>query len=435
MTTAQTFEKFIANLEIEDRAQISYRYGQITSVLNEKFRDTDSETANSLQVGSYGRRTAIKDISDLDMIYIMPPSDWDRFKDGRQSALLQEVKSAIQDRYPLTEIRGDGQVVSVTFANQEIEVVPGFENEDGSFDHPDTHNGGSWKTTDPRSEITEIANFDQSKNGNLRCLCKMMRAWKNKHGVSMGGLLIDTLGYNFLQTTKYFDDKSFMYFDEFVRDFFEYMANLPEQEYFHAPGSNQRVYCETPFQTKAKRAYKLSLNAIEAEGQLNVSDKWKKIFGRPFPGQIVKMDKAMEAEGRVQNSWRNTEQFIEDKYPIDIRYNLKIDCEVKQNGFRQFNLLDMLARKIPLLASKKLHFEIASINVPKPYRVEWKVLNRGEVAQRKDCLRGQIVNDEGSNQKTESTDFRGPHIVECYAIKNNVVVAKDRIDVPIESGE
>nr|WP_267284590.1 hypothetical protein [Klebsiella pneumoniae] len=34
-------------------------------------------------------------------------------------------------------------------------------------------------------------------------------------------------------------------------------------------------------------------------------------------------------------------------------------------------------------------------------------------------------------QKIESTNFRGDHIVECYCVKDGVVVAKDRIHVPI----
>lgn len=34
-------------------------------------------------------------------------------------------------------------------------------------------------------------------------------------------------------------------------------------------------------------------------------------------------------------------------------------------------------------------------------------------------------------QKIESTNFRGDHIVECYCVKDGVVVAKSRIHVPI----
>lgn len=432
MTVAEMFEQFLNNLAIDNKEQISDRYGEITCALNKAFRDTDSKTANSLQVGSYGRGTAIKGVSDLDMLYLMPILSWDKYKDGRQSALLQDVKKAIKDRYSRTDMWGDGQVVVVSFGNQEIEVVPAFEQEDGSFKYPNTNNGGSWPITKPRSEISAILAMDREKNNNLRRLCKMARAWKNKHGVVMSGFLIDTLAYNFLESTTDYDNKSYLYYDYMARDYFKYLSELPDQDFYLAPGSNQRVAVKKKFQKKAQKAYELCLKAIEAEGQEGVTKKWKKVFGRPFPA-TAESEKAGAAE--AMRSWDNTEEHIEDKYPVDIRYNLEIDCEVSQKGFREHLLRHMLLRRIPLLASKKLMFQVTSINVPEPYHIEWKVLNRGSVAQQRNQIRGQIVRDQGFNSKEEHTSFRGDHIVECYAIRNGVVVAKDRIDVPINAGE
>jgi hypothetical protein len=94
----------------------------------------------------------------------------------------------------------------------------------------------------------------------------------------------------------------------------------------------------------------------------------------------------------------------------------------------------MLSKHIPLLARKKLLFQVTKINVPPPYHIEWKVLNRGPMAERKNQIRGQIIKDDGSFKKEEHTLFQGEHVVECYAIRNGVVVAKDRIDVPITTG-
>lgn len=432
MTVAEMFERFLNNLGIDNKDQISDRYGEITCALNKEFRDTDSKTANSLQVGSYGRGTAIKWVSDLDMLYFMPAASWAKYKDGRQSALLQDVKSAIKDRYSRTEMWGDGQVVVVSFGNQEIEVVPVFEQEDGSFIYPNTNNGGSWPTTKPRSEISAILAMDKAKNGNLRHLCRMARAWKNKHGVAMGGLLIDTLAYRFLESTAEYDSKSYLYYDLMARDYFKYLSELEDQDYYLAPGSNQRVLVKKKFQKKAKKAYDLCLKAIEAEGQEGSWRKWKKVFGRPFPAS-VEVVKASAAE--AFRHWDDTEEYIEDKYPVDIRYNLEIDCEVSQKGFRENFLREMLRRKIPLLASKKLMFSVVEIDVPEPFHIEWKVLNRGPVAQKKNQIRGQIVKDKGFLSKEENTSFRGDHIVECYAVRNGVVVAKDRIKVPINSGD
>ncbi|WP_205687052.1 nucleotide-binding domain-containing protein [Chitinophaga rhizosphaerae] len=46
-------------------------------------------------------------------------------------------------------------------------------------------------------------------------------------------------------------------------------------------------------------------------------------------------------------------------------------------------------------------------------------------------IRGQIIDDNGSFTRIETTTFRGSHFVECYIIKDDVVVARDTIDVPI----
>ena len=432
MSISQMFEEFIQNLAISNREEISKRYGELTRALNMQFRNgNESRIENTLQVGSLGRESGIKDISDLDMLYIMPKSSWDIYnKQDGQSKLLSDTKKAILSRYPDSKIRVDRLVVTVTFVNFHIEVQPVFEQEDGSFKYPDTKNGGSWKITKPREEIDEISSADKDKNQNLRRLCKMARAWKNKHGVAMGGLLIDTLAYNFLKSTDYYDDKSFSYYDWLSRDFFRYLSELPEQTEYAALGSKQRVKVKKKFQKKATKAYDLCLKAIEAENQSSVNDKWKKIYGRPFPAR--KTDMAMESLSKsYSQGWKNTEEFIEDKFPIDIREYLKIDCEVKQNGFRKFLLRYALLHRIPLKSRKNLLFHIVECSVSEPYDIYWKVLNRGEEAKRRDCIRGQIFKDEGYKQRKEQTDFYGDHIVECYCVKNGVVVAKDRIHVPI----
>lgn len=429
MTKSEMFQALLTNIAVDNAASISQRYGELTSALNKAFRDTDSKTANSLQVGSYGRWTAIKGISDLDMLYIMPKAKWDTYKDSKQLKLLQDAKAAIDLRYPGTKTKVDRNVVVVTFQNFEIEVVPVFQRVEGGFLFPDSYGDGSWPTTNPQAEISAVSTLDAEKNGNLRRLCKMARAWKNKHGVGMGGLLIDTLAYNFLNSTSNYDTKSYSSYDRLVRDFFEYLKDLPNQDYYKAPGSQQHVRVKKRFQRKAKKAFNLANKAIEAEGKDYAHDRWKKLFGRPFPARPQEVEEA--ALSKAADAWDNTEQFVEDRFGIDVRFNVEIDCEVSQNGFREFFLRDVTSRIIPLKAKKRLLFNITANDTPAPFDVYWKVLNRGGDTYKRNCVRGQIVRDEGHSKKKETTDFRGEHIVECYIVKNGVVVAKDRIDVPI----
>lgn len=434
MSVAEMFSDFVGNLAIGNTETISTRYGELTSALNKQFRDTESKTANTLQVGSFGRKTGINGISDLDMLYIMPKTKWaDYNKPGGQLSLLQDAKDAILKRYPTTKVKVDRLVVTVTYTNFHVEVQPVFEQDDQSYLYPDTKNGGSWKTTKPREEMAAVADLDAKKNANLRPLCKMARAWKNKHGVGMGGLLLDTLAYNFLDSTTDFDTKSFLYYDRMSRDFFKYLSELPEQIEYAAPGSRQRVKVKMKFQRKAKKAHKLCVEAIEAENQKNVNEKWKKVYGRLFPASTTVAQEAVAKS--FAHSWDNTEEFIEDKFPVDIRESMELDCEVKQNGFREFFLREMLAKRIPLMTKKSLRFEIKGVSAAKPYDIYWKVLNRGDAARKRNCIRGQIIKDDGLMKRTEFTSFRGDHIVECYCVKDGVVVAKNRIHVPIDGGK
>lgn len=430
MSTADSFKGLLANLAIDNAATISLRYGEITCALNQEFRNTDSKTANSLQVGSYGRGSAIKGISDLDMLYIMPVSAWATYKDGGQYDLLSSTCKAIKARYPNTTVKVDRLVVRVLYTDFHIEVQPVWENEDGNFIYPDTKNGGSWKTTKPRPEWQAMADLDADKNGNLRRLCKMTRAWKNRHGLAMGGLLIDTLAHNFLTQTEEYDDTSFLYCDEMMRDFLGYLADLPEQERYGALGSGQHVKVKKKFQKKAKKGHGLCEEAIAAEGQAGAYKKWRKVFGRAYPAPAVEVKKAYITEAGYQA--KDTEEFIEDLYPVDVRYHLRIDCEVSQKGFQTHRLREMLAKHWPLKAQKQLEFSVVYNGVPPGHVLYWKVLNRGPEAIRLDKVRGQIVADAGQGRKSESTTFKGDHVVECYAVLNGVVVATDRIHVPID---
>lgn len=292
MGLAEWFSTFCANIQVQDGGTISTRYKNITRRLNSDYWTTTSDTAHSLYVGSYGRNTAIQGISDLDMIFQLPYSVYEQYNNysgNGQSALLNAVKTSIEKTYSTTSIRADGQVILVPFNDGiTLEVVPAFINKDDSFTYPDSNNGGRWRTTNPKPEIEAIRSRNAVCNGNLILLCRMMRSWKNKWNVPIGGLLIDTLAYQFIESYTY-RDKSYLYYDYFCRDFFKWMAEQDEnQEYWKAPGSGQYVYGKGLFQYKANRCYNISLEAIAHETaspkqEWSAKQKWRDIFGNSFP--------------------------------------------------------------------------------------------------------------------------------------------------------
>lgn len=80
---------------------------------------------------------------------------------------------------------------------------------------------------------------------------------------------------------------------------------------------------------------------------------------------------------------------------------------------------------------RELTFWVAEIDVPPPFKIYWKVKNVGPQAIERDMIHGEIRIDSGHRQITEHSTFQGDHYVECYAVKENVCVARSRIIVPI----
>jgi hypothetical protein len=122
-----------------------------------------------------------------------------------------------------------------------------------------------------------------------------------------------------------------------------------------------------------------------------------------------------------------TEDLIEDKFELDLKYHVKIDCNVEQDGFRK----QLLSKMKFLMKQKSLGFFISRTNVIGDYDCYWKVRNIGSVAERKKTIRGQINTKRSEYTKTEKSSFNGPHYVECYIVQDNKVVATDRISVHI----
>lgn len=411
--------------------------GEIAKKLNNEYYKLDSEKNEHMYiVGSVGRNTAIKGSSDLDLLFDLPNEvfkKYDNYDSNGQSALLQEVKKILKDRYPKTDLRGDGQVVVIEFTNYTVELVPGFKQSDEKFKYPDTNDGGSWKKTDPLPEQAESINFNNDTNGNFFNACHMLRAWKNKKGFKFGGLLIDTLTYNFFNSNSSFKDIDFDSYLDMMKELFKYLKNLDkDQSYWYALGSNQHVYnCDNgKFIKKAKEAYEFIKDFNEETKNLN--KKLRSLFGTSFPKEEKLSEEASVYKEYSGYSYRDTEQFIEDLVPVDIRYECILECRVTQDGWRDQLLSYILNNNEVLRINKRLDFYISYTDVPEQYDIYWKVKNEGDIAIQKDMIRGQINKTNNMHNK-EKTNFKGAHYVECYIVKNGVCVAKGRIEVPISN--
>lgn len=419
------FNDFFKAIKVDNLDEINKTISGIVDKLDSKYYEGQTNQKNYYLVGSMGRGTSIKGESDIDLLYILPREVKRRinsYEVNGQSALLQEIKNFLKEKYSQTDLKGDGQVVDLFFQKYTVELVPAFENDDGSFDYPDTHDGGSWKVTKPLQEINECSKM-QSSYPIFFDLCRLLRSWKSENGVRINGLLIDTKVCNFLienQNYKYLNFNS-LDASQVAIELLEYLAtDDKDRKQWNSLGSNQIIENrDYDFVQQAKSSIKDIKNSDDEDELWQV---YRSLLGQRFP---------KPPEPRYQ--YTDKEQFIENMFECKVKYKLKIDCNVSQNGFRNFSLRDLLSGKLGLsflALKKKLEFFVETTDCPYPYDIYWKVKNVGTIAKKRDCLRGQIV--KGESIKKESTDFNGPHYVECYLVKNNVCVARNKIKVPIK---
>ena len=371
-----------------------------------------------------GRTTAVRNVSDFDYIFSLPSEVYRRFdsyEGNGQSALLQEIKNELLKRYPNTKIKGDGQVVVIDFSDGgKIELVPAFEQSDGNFKYPDSRNGGSWKTTKPKPEIEKSKSLNSNFNNHFSNLTRLIRQWKNHMGFSFKGLLIDTLISDLI------DDKgiSEIYYSDYnilLKDIFEYFSNQDKnREYWYALGSNQKIYNNdgAKFVNKAKQV----LKKIEDASEEKLTEVYRQLFGRKF------------AQSTSTTNRASNEEFIDELFNVNIEYNIVLECEITQDGFRKALLSDFLKSRFKIKNRKSLDFEIIKSDIPdnllSDVKYYWKVRNIGAEAIRRNCERGAIFS--GKIKHHEDSQFKGDHYVECYAVLDNTVIARDRITVPID---
>lgn len=172
------------------------------------------------------------------------------------------------------------------------------------------------------------------------------------------------------------------------------------------------------------------------QDECNESDAfqaWYGFFNHDYWNkQIVEecKDSTLMVQKSAIRSFNDTEEFIEDKFPVHLHYSVNISCTVSGDGWRKKPINEFLSLLRKFLPHNfEIQCSVISTSVPYPYDVYWKVKNVGPEAERRNQIRGQIVSK--GNSIVEHSNFYGNHYIECYIIKNGVCVARKRVDVPI----
>lgn len=203
-TTADLFRAFDTKITLDEAARDTglQRIIACTTALTAKYYPAGTSASDKVTlIGSLGKGTGINPIADADVMFHMPPGTWSRFTNyagNGQSALLQEVRDVLKNRYPSTKIRGDGPVVVVSFTTAPtVEIVPTALVSDNanilyaSGEVPVTRDGGQWEFVDYGAQLHTLDNADRPVAG--RAYEKAEEVLGKKEGLTFTEAEIDRM--------------------------------------------------------------------------------------------------------------------------------------------------------------------------------------------------------------------------------------------------
>ena len=301
------------------------------------------------------------------------------------------------------------------------------------------HAGSEWSSRDIRGIEDWFKGEIDGKGKDLRkvirfskMFCKSRGSWKNMPSGLIQSVLCDRqLG-------------DYTRIDELLYHTMELIKNhLEDDVEVSAPVDNGRALVTRDSDRQKMTNWKSRLDSKLKELDILFDDgctnsqavtAWSKFFNHSYWSELAMAQVSESFSSKKSCSYTDAEQFIEEMYDVNERYDVSIDCEVIGNGLRRMPINEYMESYGNIFKKFIPHnfSMICKVGRTTAYsydKVLWKVRNVGVEAERRDDIRGQI-NDRGT-QISENTLFAGPHYIECYLIKNNVCIAIGHMSVPI----
>lgn len=417
----------------QERDFVTKVYDHICSALNN----------NCLQIGSYPRFTSTHPLHDLDVLYVI--GDMSSFTDNPGSA-LSELQKTLQSyfsqntdyKYSISLQTHSATISFLDHNNDEyfaIDVVPAFINGKNEFDLdtyvvPEivkvgrskrseyyqtkitTHTNIQWIKSDPRGYIKIASNINET-NEDYRKAVKFAKKWK----------------HNAAENNENFKLKSFHIEQLFVGIF----RQNPNIDIFDAIFE---FFCHIPEHISQPKVADRANPAIFIDSYLDdLTTEQKELIIQTRDRFLIALEEFISSSsvedllsGKTYKRFSPSEQYLFDSnIPTFIDPTLKFSIEgylKNRNGFREYKYPIRLDR--PIIESKNyIRFQV-EVNNTTANLYKWKVKNSNDSPE----PRGEITDNRTKNDP-ESTRYSGKHYVECYVIKNNYCIAKDRVYVQI----
>lgn len=435
----------VVNLRPARLQQLNDRVTAVENFLAKVDHPVGENFLGLIPQGSFAQRTIINPVGDRDEFDADVLLDMNEVDGWDADDYVDELYKALRTSGTYRDmVNRRSRCVTVDYANAfHIDVVPYLTRHDERYITNRSTN--EYERTDPEAFNAWLDEQNRLSRGRLTKVIRLMKYLRDyKNNYTIASVIQSILLGERVSATRLWSDENY-YADlptalkNIVRDLDIYLQDHVEMPQIEDPGCagetynhrwNQEQYANY---RKWIHTYAAWIeDAYEERDREESIRKWRKLFGDGFASTSTQVKKAATAH-LSRTDVRNTEQFIDTDlgYPYSLDPNYRVKLGARAGVRRGFQKYDLSTRGNKVRKGNDIRFNIREITVPQPYDLYWKVRNTGEAALDADCLRGNILRDNGSLQRVEPTSYVGKHYVEVYVVKDGSVVAMDHHDVVI----
>jgi hypothetical protein len=412
---------------LDERVQAITSYFQADDVIGPAFLDL-------LRQGSYAHRTIIKPQPGKDfdadiLLQLSEDADWE------PCDYIAEVYKALRrsERYRDLVDRKT-HCVTIDYKNDfHVDVVPYIVRADSGY--VVNRKTNEFELTSPEGFNAWLDEKNRIANSNLVRVIRLIKYLRDTKRMTIKSVILTTLLAEQVDEAAVWSDPGH-YSDaptalvNVVESLDSYLQLRPEMPLLADPScpgqSFNHRWDQAGYESFRSRFHDYAgqiAQAYETSEREESIELWQSLFGTGFCAPTTTKDRTLTAAIPQR---RDTEEFLDRDRNIPFettRYQLRMVGRVYgRRGFREY---DLPRYGNTVAKNCRVRFRVASCNVPRPYKVYWKIRNHGEEAARAHQLRGEIQEGGMDCEHRESTAYPGEHYVECYIVTHGRCVARD----------
>ena len=431
MSRENDFERFLHNIEPSPTTKkyISSIQSNLREYL-ENHSTYKNKLIDTFLTGSYAKHTSIRPTkfdgkTDVDIVVVTNYTESDDSKE-----VLDELYKVCKEKY--LKVTKQSRSIGIEMQGIEVDVVPMIEDNLSGMYKIGIKKDGTWKKTNPKGHINWCINMNKDNNDKFVRIVKIFKWWRKNN-------CPDTVKYpKGITLEKIVADNLYDCNNQYEKIVFNTMKNIQNayEQYIETgikpfvsdpgiPSNNLSDSYEfndfKSFFNKIKTHIKLLEESIFS------NEAWRRILGTEFSKDESSNNSLLEALTERYNSFFNVPY---KEKPIWYEGSNTSLVDVKVKCYDEYNNLINYNPDGDNLLSKNVSIDFSIVGAAafsSNTKIYWQVVNTGEEARSRNCLRGGFENSNIYNYgRHECTAYTGTHWVQAFIVNNGECIAKSK---------